>query len=91
MLNILPVPGFDGYGALATRLRALADELCDGKLVFVLEGGYHLTALPWGVRRVLELLLDETPTPDPLGAPANPSAPDISQLLSEMRRIHGLD
>ncbi len=43
----------DGYGALAARLRALADELCDGKLVFVLEGGYHLTALPWGVRRVL--------------------------------------
>ncbi|MCH8026338.1 MAG: histone deacetylase, partial [Chloroflexi bacterium] len=42
-----------GYGELTTRLRTLADELCDGRLVFVLEGGYDLTAVPWGVRTVL--------------------------------------
>ena len=81
----------DGYGELAARLHALADELCDGKLLFVLEGGYNLTAVPWGVRRVLELLLDEPPTPDPLGTPTEPRAPDISGILAELRRIHRLD
>jgi acetoin utilization deacetylase AcuC-like enzyme len=81
----------DGYGELASRLRALAEELCDGRIVFVLEGGYELTAISWGVRRILELLLDETPTPDPLGtAPQRRRAPDIEPLLAEVRRVHGL-
>ena len=82
----------DGYGELASRLRALAEELCDGRIVFVLEGGYELTAISWGGRRILELLLDDTPTPDPLGAaPQRRRAPGIEQLLSEIRGVHGLE
>lgn len=34
-----------GFGALASIVRSLADELCDGRLVLVLEGGYNLEAL----------------------------------------------
>ena len=30
----------DGYGRLTSRLLAAADELCDGRIVFVTEGGY---------------------------------------------------
>ncbi len=81
----------DGYGDLAGRLRALAEELCDGRVIFVLEGGYDQIALPWGIRRVLEVLLGESPTPDPLGPLPNPRAPDIETLLREMRRLHALD
>lgn len=33
------------YNALGARLKALADELCGGRLVFLLEGGYDLKAL----------------------------------------------
>ncbi|MEX1253042.1 MAG: histone deacetylase [Dehalococcoidia bacterium] len=81
----------DGYGALTQRLIALADGLCAGRIVFALEGGYHLTALPWGVRRVIELLLGETPAPDPLGLPADVArAPDVTPLLAEVRALHGL-
>ncbi len=81
----------DGYGALALRLMALADELCGGRIVFALEGGYHLTALPWGVRRVIEVLLGDEPTPDPLGRPPEPArAPDIEPVLAEARALHGL-
>ncbi len=80
----------DGYGELATRLKALAEELCDGRLVFVLEGGYDLTALAWGVRRVLEVLLGEPPTPDPLGPSPLRAAPDIAGLLADVRRLHSL-
>jgi acetoin utilization deacetylase AcuC-like enzyme len=35
----------DTFGAFATLLRTAADELCGGRLVLVLEGGYNLTAL----------------------------------------------
>jgi acetoin utilization deacetylase AcuC-like enzyme len=33
------------FHALAARCKALADELCGGRLVFLLEGGYDLKAL----------------------------------------------
>ena len=35
----------DGYGRLTSRLVAAADELCDGRIVFVTEGGYDTSAL----------------------------------------------
>jgi acetoin utilization deacetylase AcuC-like enzyme len=35
----------DTFGAFATMLRSAAEELCEGRLVLVLEGGYNLTAL----------------------------------------------
>jgi len=79
-----------GYGELTQRLTALAGELCDGRLVAVLEGGYDLVALPWGVRTVIETLLGKTPTPDPLGTPTPERPPDIGGLLAEVRRLHGL-
>ena len=48
-----------GYGELAARSLALANEFRDGKIVFLLEGGYDLIAVPWGVRTVLEVLVGE--------------------------------
>lgn len=59
----------DGYGALVSQLLAAANDLCDGRIIFALEGGYHLTALPWSIRRTIELLRGDSPTPDPLGHP----------------------
>ena len=76
--------------ARGKRFVALAGELCDGRLVAVLEGGYDLVALPWGVRTVIETLLGETPAPDPLGTLAPERAPDIAALLADVRRLHGL-
>jgi len=79
----------DGYGALAARLQSLADELCDGRSVFVLEGGYDLDAIAWCARRVIEVLLGDEPTPDPLG-PAPYASLNIDALLAELRGIQGL-
>jgi acetoin utilization deacetylase AcuC-like enzyme len=83
----LSVPG---YGELALRLRTLAEELCQDRLVVALEGGYDLAAVAWGVRRVLEVLLGDEPTADPLGEPARSIAPDIARLLADVRGLHGL-
>lgn len=35
----------NGYGAIANRLTAWADELCGGKLAYFLEGGYNVQRL----------------------------------------------
>jgi acetoin utilization deacetylase AcuC-like enzyme len=77
----------NGYAALTQRLVALANELCGGKLVLVLEGGYSLPALAGGVLASLRVLLGRDPGPDPLG-PASHAEPDISLLIRRMRDRH---
>ena len=81
----------DGYGALVGRLVEASGDLCDGRLLAVLEGGYDLVALPWCVRRTLEVMLLDGPTPDPLGlAPGALAAPVLDDLIAELRELHGL-
>ncbi len=79
-----------GYAALMARLRDLAGELCSGRIVAALEGGYDLTALSWSVRNSIEALLGEAPTPDPIGPAPAASAPDLSELIDSVKRLHGL-
>jgi acetoin utilization deacetylase AcuC-like enzyme len=50
-----------GFGAMAQRLRLAADQLCGGKLVVVLEGGYDLRGLGDGLTEVLSALTQDTP------------------------------
>jgi acetoin utilization deacetylase AcuC-like enzyme len=53
----------DGYGVLTTRLLVAADELCDGRIVFVTEGGYDTAALAECCQRVIDLAsADALPT-----------------------------
>jgi len=81
----------DGYGALVSMIMAASDELCGGRLVVALEGGYHLVALPWCVRRTIELLLGEAPTPDPLGvSEARTVARGFEEMLAQVKELHGL-
>jgi acetoin utilization deacetylase AcuC-like enzyme len=80
----------DGYGTLIARLRALAHDLCGDKIVVALEGGYDLDAIAWGVRRTIEVLLGEEPTPDPIGPAPAGRAPEISGLIEEVRELHAL-
>jgi acetoin utilization deacetylase AcuC-like enzyme len=76
-----------GYAMLTQRLVALADDVCGGKIVLVLEGGYSLAALAGGVLASLRVLLGRDPGPDPLG-PASQAEPDISMLIRRMRDRH---
>lgn len=50
-----------GYCYLADTLLGIADAACQGKIVFVLEGGYDLGALRKSVKAVLETMLDGMP------------------------------
>lgn len=80
----------DGYGALARMVVEAADELCDGQLLIAQEGGYHEVALPWCVRRTIEVMRGDPPTPDPLGTIASKRPAGFEEMLGAVRRLHGL-
>jgi acetoin utilization deacetylase AcuC-like enzyme len=44
----------EGFIGMARRLKRVAAETCDGKVVAVLEGGYDLTGLSGGVHAVID-------------------------------------
>jgi acetoin utilization deacetylase AcuC-like enzyme len=80
-----------GYARLTTLVKALAAELCQGRLVIALEGGYDLEVLAQAVLNTLRVL--ESPLPplisDPFGPSPTPERP-ITHLLSELRALHDL-
>ena len=56
----------DGYSKLIGNILDMANEHCGGKMVVVLEGGYHPTALSHGVLNTIYQLLDVEELSDPL-------------------------
>ncbi|HUH71579.1 MAG TPA: histone deacetylase [Mycobacterium sp.] len=79
-----------GFSHLAGEVMWMAQQCCEGRVVFALEGGYDLDALRYAVSNVARVLLGEAPN-DPLGPPPGPqSEPDISALLSRLQTLHGL-
>ena len=79
-----------GYMALVQELLALADELCGGRLVCVLEGGYNLQVLSHSVLSTFRVLRGDPLEPsDPFGPP--PSAGrDVSGLFNKLKLLHGI-
>ncbi|MGD9147444.1 MAG: histone deacetylase [Anaerolineae bacterium] len=82
----------DGYARIARALKDLADELCDGRLVFTLEGGYHLEALAYSILNTFAVLLDDDDWQlvDPLGPSPRRERP-VDGIIERVRQIHGLD
>ncbi len=56
-----------GYGRLSGVVCGLADELCGGKVVFVLEGGYDPVGLGWSLASVLSVAAGRDPVAEPEG------------------------
>jgi acetoin utilization deacetylase AcuC-like enzyme len=81
-----------GYTAIARALRELAEELCAGRLVFTLEGGYHLQALAYAILNTFGVLLgdDEWPLVDPLGPSPHRERP-ADDVIARVKQIHSLD
>lgn len=77
----------EGYAAIGQQLVQLANELCDGKVLFVLEGGYQPEALSFGVLNTFYALLDSDRVEDPLG-PAPDAEPDLRPLLERLQRLY---
>lgn len=85
-----------GFARMAGVIKGLADELCDGRLVFALEGGYSLDVLAASVRATFDVLLGNTGIEDPLGQPQPGfrvrefEPPDITPLIEQVKRLHNL-
>lgn len=79
-----------GYMALVEEMMALADELCHGRLVAVLEGGYNLDVLSHSVLSTLRTLSGDGRGPsDPFGPPRTDERP-VGPLIERLLQIHGL-
>jgi acetoin utilization deacetylase AcuC-like enzyme len=78
----------DTFWKTTLKLSLLADELCSGRLVYVLEGGYHLEALAHSVAASFSAMLDQ-PYDDPLGPSSLPEEP-LDFFLERIARLHGL-
>jgi len=77
-----------GFHRLTTTLVSLAEELCQGRLVLTLEGGYDLSALSHSVLATFAALEREE-AEDPLG-PAPGRSPSIGDLLQNVKGVHHL-
>ncbi len=80
-----------GFAQITDIIKQLAEEICDGRLVFSLEGGYNLTALSASVRATFEVLLGKEDIEDKLGRlPLEVKAPNITGLMNLIKRMHGI-
>jgi acetoin utilization deacetylase AcuC-like enzyme len=78
-----------GYANIVRTLVALAEELCQGRLVLTLEGGYNLGALAASVAATFAVLLGDEQVQDPLGPARDPEQP-VDHIISAVKRVHGL-
>ncbi|MGJ3238879.1 MAG: histone deacetylase family protein [Anaerolineae bacterium] len=78
-----------GYAMLIRQLIEMAQAVCGGKIIFVMEGGYDLPALAHGMRNIAHALLREDEISDYYGASQN-REPEIEPFINELRMLHDL-
>ncbi len=76
-----------GYAQITRSLIRLVEEACNGRILFILEGGYHHQVLIAGVHNVLYALLGRDEIQDTLG-PTPYAEADITRLLDKLKRQH---
>jgi acetoin utilization deacetylase AcuC-like enzyme len=73
-----------GFAAFAARACAVADEVCGGRLVLALEGGYDLDALGESVAQVVSVLAETPLAPREFPAPG----PGGMRIAATLRAAH---
>lgn len=80
-----------GFAKLMGILIEQARFLCQGRIIFVQEGGYSIEAMAACAATCLNLLLGDDAAVDSLGpAEVSPYRINTDVLISELRRIHDL-
>jgi acetoin utilization deacetylase AcuC-like enzyme len=78
-----------GYAKLVRELCRMAQELCDGRIVFALEGGYHLDVLAYSVLNTFYALLNDDQVVDPIG-PSPVNERPIEEFIEGLCQFHQL-
>lgn len=80
-----------GFAHMTGIIKELADELCGGRMVFTLEGGYNLTALSTSVKATFDVLMGKSEITDQMGKPNQSSGPPpIEQVIRKVKEVHSL-
>ena len=74
-----------GYAIMAQTLIKLAEEICDGRILFVLEGGYQYDVLSYGIANVFSALLGRDNIFDPYG-PMPEGERNVDDLIDQLKR-----
>ncbi|KAL8110504.1 hypothetical protein AgCh_026283 [Apium graveolens] len=81
------------YYMLASNIKQLAKDLCEGRCIFFLEGGYNLDSLSNSVADSFRAFLDEPSLASELDNPAilyeEPSS-KVKQAIQRIKHIHSL-
>jgi acetoin utilization deacetylase AcuC-like enzyme len=78
-----------GFAQMVMILKELAAELCQGRLVFTLEGGYNLQVVASSVKAVFDVLLGNAEIDDPLGKASVARKPEgFDEHIEAIKRIH---
>ncbi|MCS6834473.1 MAG: histone deacetylase [Anaerolineae bacterium] len=79
-----------GYAHISRELRQIAEDGCDGRLIFIQEGGYDLDAIGYGMRNAAHVLLGEDEIADPLGEDDAGPERDPAPILDQLKVLHQL-
>jgi acetoin utilization deacetylase AcuC-like enzyme len=79
-----------GYRSMTSIVRSLADDLCGGRLAFILEGGYSESGLIDGIESVMDEIVGRHPTAIPPDVPA-PGDSVLHQVVNQVAPLHGRD
>lgn len=80
-----------GFAHIVTILKDLAIELCDGRLIFTLEGGYNLQVIAFSVESTFNILLGNHKVNDPLGKAPSENHDKFEECLLMVKKLHHLD
>ncbi|MCK5222098.1 MAG: histone deacetylase [Candidatus Aminicenantes bacterium] len=76
----------EGYHWISKALIDIADEICDGRIIFALEGGYDLDVLKNGVANTIRALLHQEDFIDPIGKSPH-EEPNIKAYIDQIKKI----
>ncbi len=77
-----------GFAQMVTILKGLAAELCQGHLVFTLEGGYNLQVVASTVKAIFDLLLGNSEIDDLLGEAEVRKPEGFDKHIEAIKGIH---
>ena len=77
-----------GFFDVTRRLVELAEDVCSGKLVVTLEGGYGLEGLAYGVVASFAAMLGDEVFTDPIGPAPRPELAFDEGYLDRLRTLH---
>ena len=80
-----------GFAQMVMILKNLAAELCQGRLIFTLEGGYNLRVVSSSIKAVFDVLLGNSEIDDPLGEAEVRKPEGFDEHIREIKRIHHLE